>query len=293
MNTHQLQCFLCVADRLNFTKAAEELYLSTPTVTHHIQSLEAELNTKLFIRNKKSVRLTEAGMVFYNDASDIMEKVNLSKEHAEKMHQVRFSIIRIGCSSQAELETISETLIQFRSANPKVIPRVILANYSQLIHMLNDKQLDIVYGTKDMMKDITNYTFKTIKKIMSYAIMELHHPLSNHKVLSYEQLQHHRFITLHPKMIPFKYGSKIQDIIRLHAQDNLDIVCENDQVSIAMAIAGYGIAILPEFCLTKSNQASYCKIPLAESEEFEYGIAYQSRSREDSIHLFISLCVGK
>ena len=46
MNTQQLLCFVCVADRLNFTKAAEELFLSPPTVTHHIQTLEAEVKEK-------------------------------------------------------------------------------------------------------------------------------------------------------------------------------------------------------------------------------------------------------
>ena len=66
MNSQQLQCFLCVADKLNFTKASEELYLSTPTVTHHIKNLEEELNTLLFIRTSRMVKLTEAGTMFYN-----------------------------------------------------------------------------------------------------------------------------------------------------------------------------------------------------------------------------------
>lgn len=43
MNTQQLRCFLMVADKLNFTKAAQALYFSVPTVTHHIQNLESEL----------------------------------------------------------------------------------------------------------------------------------------------------------------------------------------------------------------------------------------------------------
>ena len=49
MNKQQLQCFACVAEYLNFTKVSEELFLTVSTVTHHIQSLESELNTKLFI----------------------------------------------------------------------------------------------------------------------------------------------------------------------------------------------------------------------------------------------------
>lgn len=72
MNTQELKCFLRVADRLNFTRAAQELYLTPPTVTHHIQRLEKELGVTLFIRDNKSVRLTAAGEIFYQEPQDIL-----------------------------------------------------------------------------------------------------------------------------------------------------------------------------------------------------------------------------
>lgn len=80
MNTQQLECFVRVADKLNFTKASEELYLSTPTVTHHIKSLEEELGAKLFYRTSKVVQLTEIGSLFYSDAKEILNKINLSQK---------------------------------------------------------------------------------------------------------------------------------------------------------------------------------------------------------------------
>ena len=61
MNLQQLQCFIHVAERLNFSKAAESLYLSVPTVTHHIKSLEEEVKTQLFYRSSRVVKLTANG----------------------------------------------------------------------------------------------------------------------------------------------------------------------------------------------------------------------------------------
>lgn len=72
MNSQELKCFVVAADRLNFTRAAKELYVTPPTVTHHIQHLENELGVKLFIRDSKSVQLTTAGEIFYHDAHDIL-----------------------------------------------------------------------------------------------------------------------------------------------------------------------------------------------------------------------------
>lgn len=52
MNSQELKCFVVAADRLNFARAAKELYVTPPTVTHHIQHLEEELGVKLFIINQ-------------------------------------------------------------------------------------------------------------------------------------------------------------------------------------------------------------------------------------------------
>lgn len=80
MNTQQLQCFIYVAERLNFTKAAESLFLSVPTVTHHIKSLEDELGTQLFYRNSRVVRLTQQGEKFYYTAKDILLRMQDAKD---------------------------------------------------------------------------------------------------------------------------------------------------------------------------------------------------------------------
>ena len=71
MNTTQLECFLAVAETLNFSKAAEMVNISQPAVSHQISSLEAELGVRLFLRTNKSVQLTKD---FYrrcgNDSQD-------------------------------------------------------------------------------------------------------------------------------------------------------------------------------------------------------------------------------
>ena len=102
MTTQQLECFIRVADKLNFTKAAQEMFLTTPTVTHHIKSLEEELGATLFIRTPKMVQLTDAGAEFYGDAKDILNRINLSSKKIANVVSQSLSYIRIGCTSNAE-----------------------------------------------------------------------------------------------------------------------------------------------------------------------------------------------
>lgn len=72
MNLKQLEAFVQIADSGSFSKAAKELYLTQPTISAHISALEKELNTRLFVRNTKDVRLSDGGAVLYEYAKQMI-----------------------------------------------------------------------------------------------------------------------------------------------------------------------------------------------------------------------------
>ena len=65
MTLNQLECFSVLAQRLNFTQAADDLFMSQPALSRTISALEGELGVRLFDRNSRSVALTPAGRAFY------------------------------------------------------------------------------------------------------------------------------------------------------------------------------------------------------------------------------------
>lgn len=71
MNTMQLRCFVEVAALISFSKAAEALHVSQPTVSHQIKALEDELGCALLVRSTRTVRLTDDGFAFLEYANDI------------------------------------------------------------------------------------------------------------------------------------------------------------------------------------------------------------------------------
>jgi LysR family transcriptional regulator, transcriptional activator of the cysJI operon len=73
MELWQLRTFSTVAKNLHFTRAAEELNLSQPAVSHHIKSLEDEIGEPLFLRNKDGIWLTKAGHTMYEHATKILD----------------------------------------------------------------------------------------------------------------------------------------------------------------------------------------------------------------------------
>lgn len=102
MDLRQLESFVAIAKHGSFTRAAEELYLTQPTLTGHIQSIENELGTVLLNRCGKSVTLTEAGRILYSHAVNILNM----------REQALFSLAQYEGKLEGELAIASSTVPQ-------------------------------------------------------------------------------------------------------------------------------------------------------------------------------------
>lgn len=74
MTLNQLECFMVLAQRLNFTQAADDLFMAQPALSRLISALEKELDLQLFYRNSRSVALTPAGTVFFKKCPKILDE---------------------------------------------------------------------------------------------------------------------------------------------------------------------------------------------------------------------------
>lgn len=289
MNTQQLECFVRVADKLNFTKAAEELYISTPAVTHHIKKLEEELNTTLFIRTSKMVKLTETGALFYGEAKDILQKMVMAEKKVKKLASQNLAVLRIGCSSQIELEALEEPLKKLKEDIPDVFPQVIIQDYFSLKSLFDNGQLDVLIATKEMIAEVQDCIFKKVKTIRSYAVISENSTLAKENSISFDKICDLPLIALHPRFIPFQYGNKLQEFITLHAQQYFHFLCESDQSAILLAKCNYGVAILPEIYISTHKEGIVVLPFVEEQKAIEYGIAYHKNLKEKHIKKFIKL----
>ena len=72
MDFKQIESFVAVAETGSFTKAAKVMNVSQPSISLHIQNLEAELKAQLLIRDTKKIKLTERGSEFYDCAKNML-----------------------------------------------------------------------------------------------------------------------------------------------------------------------------------------------------------------------------
>ena len=105
MTIFQIKCFLNVAKYLNFTEAANHLFIAQSSLSRNISNLETELGIQLFSRTKKYVRLTPGGAVLYQELSVLLDQGRNAIEKAKKAGLGQeVSQVRVRCSmTRAEL----------------------------------------------------------------------------------------------------------------------------------------------------------------------------------------------
>lgn len=120
MDFKWIKTFLSAAETQNFRKSAEKLYLSQPTVTVHIRSLEQQLGVRLFERAGRQVYLTEAGKRFYPHAAAILDRYEQGVQDIEDWRQGYTRQFTLGVSPQVASTILSPVLRRFVQAHPMI-----------------------------------------------------------------------------------------------------------------------------------------------------------------------------
>lgn len=288
MNTQQLLCFIAAADKLNFTKAAEDLFLTPPTITHHIRKLEEELGAALFVRNSKYVKLTEKGELFYEYAKDIVEKERLAKRQMDEIKNPDLDFINIGCTSVMELNLLKKVLSVFRRTFPSIYPKITINNYFQISTLFKNGQIDLFFATREMVFNNPDCTFRKIYQDRDYAVIPKSSPLFGKAEVSFSEMEDEVLITLDHKLIPHEMRSNVKDVLSSHANRHFDIICASESEGILLAESGYGITILPGYMLP--NDIIDVHIArIKEADSLDYGIAYNPKSRDPKLRKLIQI----
>ena len=144
MNSRQLEYFLAVAHELNFTKAAESMYVSQTAVTQQIKALEEQLGVSLFERTKKKVVLTPAGKVFLQEASSILNRIDTAVERTREASSGVIGSLEIGFSVGIGNTGLAEKIQAFNEKYPNIAMKFTNQSPSMLLKMLKNGDLDLV-----------------------------------------------------------------------------------------------------------------------------------------------------
>ena len=145
MNFLNIEYFLVAAKELNFSKAAEKLFISPQSLSTHISKLENELGVDLFHRDHP-MRLTYAGEILVKNGQDILNKKNQTLDELRDIADSKRGKLSIGISHTRGLVFLPLVLPRYHEEYPNVEIKVLEAHTSMLDNALANGEVDIVIG---------------------------------------------------------------------------------------------------------------------------------------------------
>ena len=139
----RLQVFHTVAKRMNFTRAAEELFITQPAVSRHIQELEQQFRTKLFERNGTRVKLTAAGDVLLQFTEQLFTVYRNMEFEMNSLAHKQSGELRIGASTTAAQYLLPPALAAFHKKYRNIHVTLGINNTEQVSKALLNKEIDL------------------------------------------------------------------------------------------------------------------------------------------------------
>ena len=287
MNIFQLSCFLAVAEYLNFAQAAQSLHVTHPAVSQQIQSLEKELNVKLFRRTTRTVRLTEEGKAFLRDAQQIVALSERAKKRFGNAMDGNIETLTIGCYNFPCMFLLSDALEVLRSIRPELHPRLQTIPFQHIYRMLEEEDLDAVVGFRESAKMKIKAQYKEITEVPLVCLCSCKHPLAGRSEVSLEELRNEKLVLLVPAKATISIA-QMQGQLMGERPPSEFYFCESAEAITVLVTAGYGVSVLPASLV--SDSPLIAKIPLKDTAPMSFGIYYKTVQDNPALKAFIQ-CV--
>lgn len=157
MDFKQLESFVTIAKLNSFSRAADKLFLTQPTISNHIQGLEKELDTVLFNRTNKKITLTESGNILYEFAISILNKRDSAFFSLNQFKGKIEGVLEIASSTIPEQYYLVEILNQFHISYPDVKFELKKYDTKQVLDKINIGEID--FGIVGAKRDMNNIEF--------------------------------------------------------------------------------------------------------------------------------------
>ncbi|MBI4400371.1 MAG: LysR family transcriptional regulator [Nitrospirae bacterium] len=143
MELRQLRYFLAVAERRNFTRAAEAVHVSQPSLSVQIAALEEELGSPLFDRLGRQVALTEAGQIVRDHAERVLRELEQAAQAVQELKGAERGRLMVGTLSTVNLYLVPPLVCRFKQQFPKVHLQVQARPSSEIVEDLLANRLDV------------------------------------------------------------------------------------------------------------------------------------------------------
>ncbi|MDF2570285.1 MAG: gltC 8 [Sporomusa sp.] len=263
MEIRQLEYFIEVARQKSFSKAAETLHVSQPSISKAIKELENQLGSTLFYRNTKTVELTDAGDAILEQAQQIISSFHNINAQLSGVTQLQTGKIHIGLPPITGVSDFAQLLGRFKSEYPNI--QINLYEYgSKKIEMgIQDGTLDlgIIYIPCE-----EEQLYETIAFVQDPLKIVMHpqHPLANKSSITYQELKNEHFVLYSNDYI--LHDKIIERCKKAGFTPNIIFETSQRELMTQIVAARLGVALLPNKVCQELNADMFATLPMADPQ---------------------------
>ena len=246
MDLGQLEAFIEVASHRSFSRAADSLGLTQPSVTARIQALERDMAETLFERNGRGVGLTDVGVSFLPHAKRVLKAVQDGRDAVESLRRLELGTLRLGAAPTVSTYVLPELLKEFRSRYPGLEVSVRTDYSDQIVQMVASDEVQVGLERTISHPDVTTVPLYRDEVVM---VASAGHPFAERGVATTEELARER-------LIMFNRGSSYYALVYNALREagvpvSPAMELDNMEATKKMVEEGLGIAFLPRAAIDR------------------------------------------
>ena len=284
MNLNHLYYFATLAKEEHYTKAAQKLSITQPSLSNAISLIEKELGTYLFEKKGRNVALTKNGRVFLEYVEKTLESLEQGIKKTKFLTSETGGIIDLGYIYTFGLKDIPRLVTKFLDENKDKNFKFTLSdgNTSDIIKGLKNEDYDIGFCSKVEKED--EIEFIKVKEEELVLITSKNHPLANEKIVDLKD-------TIEYEYVAFKKDSGLRPFIdnmfkEINEKQKIIYEVEKDESLAGLVEANFGIGIVPNIPILKYLDISIIKIKNPKYTRNIYMAKVKNKYMPPAIHEF-------
>ena len=276
---NQLQLMQAIADNGNFTKAADQLFISQPTVSQRIRNLERDLDVILFDRSNQKIQLTSAGEILLSYSRSVLGLCQEAQQALIGQKHLEAGNLVIGASPTLGIYLLPRLIGHYRQLYPLVPVQLQIQSTPQICQSVAEGQTDIAMVEGDIPTELRQSTLITAESDNEIVlVLPPSHPYTRCKSIKLQDLYKLKFIVLDPQhrthqLIDERLFNGEIDVKKMQVEMSMDSL---EAIKNAVQ-SGLGAAFVPSLSIQK---------------ELELGLLRQVRIQDINIRQKISILVS-
>ena len=249
MDINRLNEFVILADCLNYSRAANMLYLTQPVLSRHIHDLEQTLGAQLFVRDTHKVELSPIGAFAATEFRGVIDSYNTALKNIKSATDDVNSNISVGMLGAAVKPFITQFISFLSTHHPKIHVEYTASELDPLVEALKNGDLDIAFITHVSPDSLKEMNTRHITDDKLFIVLPPGHALSNREDLTLEEIAGLPIIAFQQDTNPYATGFHREIFSKIGAEMNIVRQVPNVDSGLFYTTLGEGCFIIPQHLL--------------------------------------------